>query len=91
MALKEHRLERRARLLAMKMQERVSDLQNVVGVAFRREVPRGKALAWWRKHRFDELGAQVLARMQPQDILDLDLALAQAIEAEQEMDDGFAG
>jgi hypothetical protein len=38
------------------------------------------AQRWWSKHRYDDLGKQVLGRMSPQDVLELDQALAQMYE-----------
>jgi hypothetical protein len=76
----EHTVERRARLLAEKMQTRVRVLSNFLAppgqrAPFTKQLSDAQALRFWRAHRYDPLGAEVLQSMRPQDIAELDMAL----------------
>jgi hypothetical protein len=85
-----HVLERRASLLAQKMQRRVQVLKEFMAPEgarppFTQQLQRPQALRWWQEHRYDHLGAQVLQAMRPQDIAELDLALIEMNEQGQAM------
>jgi hypothetical protein len=43
---------------------------------FTEQLTKREAVAFWQQHRYDSTGAEVLARMKPADILELDTALA---------------
>jgi len=83
----EHRLERRARLLAERMRSTSEDMARQLGAGdrapFTTAMTKSESLAWWRLHRHDEYGGQALARMQPLDIAQLDLDLARAMNPEE--------
>ena len=51
--------------------------------AFTEQLSKREALAWWQTHRYDDLGKQVLANMQPDSVMELDLALSRVNEVEQ--------
>ncbi len=83
----EHRLETRAHLLAEGIQHSREVLRDSLAPPGRRrlfsaQATKAEKLAWWRKHRRDDLGAQALAVMRPDAIMELDQALSQQIEAE---------
>ena len=79
MAEAQHRLERRATLLAGQMDTASKGLAQQLGAGerplFTTPMTKNESLAWWREHRHDEAGAQVLSRMQPWDIARLDADL----------------
>lgn len=79
------RLERRAERLAAALHRRVITLSQSFGPRppFTEQFPKREALAWWRVHRFDELGQRVLQHFTPLQVLELDLDLARQQEAEQ--------
>jgi hypothetical protein len=83
----EHRLERRARLLADRMRTTSEDMAVQLGAGdrapFTTALTKSESLAWWRLHRHDAYGAQALARMQPLDVARLDLDLARAMNPEE--------
>ncbi len=82
----EHRLERRARLLAETMADATDRLAAQMGEherpPFTTALTRAESLAWWRQHRHDDFGAKVLTRFTPAQIADLDLALAREMNPE---------
>lgn len=82
----EHRLERRARLLAERMRESSERLALQLGagdrVPFTTAMTKAESLDWWRAHRHDEWGEKALQRMQPWDVAQLDLDLARAMNGE---------
>ena len=87
----EQRVELRARLLAGAIQRRVGVLQTAIAPPgtrppFTVQMGKNEALAWWQKHRYDEVGAQVLVRYQPEQVLALDAELARHIESQQMQD-----
>jgi len=82
-----HILERRASLLAGRMTARRDVLRDTLAPPgqrrpFTEQLSKADALAFWRQHRYDATGQQAMAGWQPQDVLELDLALSQANEAE---------
>lgn len=82
MSHQEQMIERRARLLAQKMKARVESLRNVIAPEgerppFTKALGDENALKFWMMHRYDPIGAQVLQNFRPQDIAELDTALAQ--------------
>lgn len=81
----EHRLERRSRLLAQEASRRIETLKTMLGPRplWSAAKTRREALAWWRKHRFDDDGAKVLATLKPDQISDLDRALVDETEQQQ--------
>jgi len=92
----EHRLETRAHLLA----ERIThDRQTIVDALtpdgkrtlFAKQLSKPEALRFWQAHRFDDIGKQVLARMSPSDVMELDQALTQAAEAQMYGQEGVDG
>ena len=83
----EHILERRAHLLAGKLSARRDLLVQALAPKgqrppFTEQMSKPEAVAWWRAHRYDDLGKQVLDRMGPADVMELDQALSQANEAQ---------
>ena len=44
---------------------------------FSTQLSTDKALAWWSKHRYDDIGQAVIQRMKPEAILELDVALGE--------------
>jgi hypothetical protein len=81
----DHRLERRASLLATKVKERVTTVRDAVAgpgerPPFTAVKPRSEVLDWWRRHIDDEWGKRVLDRLSPQDQMDLRVNLARHIE-----------
>lgn len=84
----EHRLEKRARLLAMRLREQTEAFRDELGgpherKPFHQQMGPTAALAWWQQHRYDELGMAVLQRYSVTDIAALDRALAEQQEAQQ--------
>lgn len=79
-------MERRAALLAQRLQGRIDLMANMMRpdgrALFSTRLSEQKALAFWNSHRFDELGQSVLSTWRPDQILKLDLRLAQANEAD---------
>lgn len=78
-----HVLERRATLLAGKLTARKQMLVESLSPKgqrppFTEQLSKADALAFWQKHRNDQQGAEVLARMNDVDIAELDAALAQS-------------
>ena len=70
MAKQDHILERRANVLAQKMQARIGDMALALQAAdgripFQTKLSKGDALDWWSQHRYDTLGQQALAGMPP--------------------------
>jgi len=83
-----YRVERRAALLSERITQRRQTLRDAYSPPgqrppFTQTLSRRDALTWWRQHRSDDVGKQVLDRMSPNDIMNLDLALAKANEVEQ--------
>lgn len=84
----EHRLERRARRLGEEMVRRVDLVKTFLAPPghrqpFREALSKPAALAWWRRHRYDSFGQQVLARMSLEDIMELDTAISEMMAADQ--------
>lgn len=75
----QHRLEQRAQLLAGRMDTASKGLAQQLGAGdrppFTTAMTRTESLDWWRQHRHDEAGAEVLARLRPWDIAQLDADL----------------
>lgn len=46
-------------------------------IPFHTQLPQAQALEWWAQHRYDGMGAQVLANLNPTAIANLDTALTQ--------------
>jgi hypothetical protein len=96
----EHRLETRAHLLAERLSHEKATIVEALRpegkrTLFSKQLSKPEALKFWQQHRFDEIGAQVLARMSPSDVMELDAALTQANEAEMyappvEEEDGYS-
>ncbi len=80
-------IEKMSNLLADRITERIDMLSKALAPAegrppFTQQLSKAKAINWWRAHRYDDLGKQVMANMEPIAVLELDQALAQANEAE---------
>jgi len=78
---REHRLDHRATLLAEKISHRIGMLRLVFNPPggrqpFVRQHTTQESLAFWRKHRYSPIGQQVLARLSPAQIMELDSWLA---------------
>lgn len=81
-----HRLERRSQLLAARLQERVDAMRNALTPAgqrppFTTTMPKSAALDWWTKHRHDDLGKSALGNYSPDQVAELDAALARRIQS----------
>ena len=86
-----HRLERRSKMLAGRMQSTSRALGNQLGGhPFTSAMSQPEALAWWAQHRNDQYGAQVLRQMDPTKIAELDAALYRYVNAPQEGADAQA-
>lgn len=77
----EHIVERRATMLAQKMERRVDILRQFLTPAgarppFTQMLQEENALKFWMAHRYDDLGARALQHLQPHEIAELDTALA---------------
>ena len=77
-------------MLAQKMEGRVRMLSQFIRpdgqrARFTKQLQDADALNWWRIHRYDDLGSQVLAGMRPNDIAELDQALNTHVEQQQAM------
>ena len=71
-----HRLEKRARMLASRMTQIKDGLTSQLdGRPFTEAKTRTAALDWWARHRNDQYGAEVLRRMDPVQIAELDQSL----------------
>jgi hypothetical protein len=78
-----HFLENLADELGTRMQELVDAKAEALRgpggrPLFTRQMAKSQALAWWRQHRYDDIGKGLVAQMEPQDVLELDQALSQA-------------
>jgi len=78
----ENMLERRAAMLAGRISARKKRLREALAPPgqrppFTKQLTKQEALEFWRLHRHDETGAEVLARMSDLEIAELDTALAQ--------------
>lgn len=86
----QHPLERRAAMLAEKLNVRIDTMAALMRPdgrpVFHDRLPERDALAFWRKHRFDDMGKTVLSTWPADQVMKLDLRLAQANEA-----DGLGG
>ncbi len=83
----EHLLEKRAKKLSLALTRRKEILREAIAPSgerppFSSQLSKQDALTWWRKHRYDDLGTQVLKRMQPGAILELDKALTEQTDGE---------
>ncbi len=84
----QHRLERRATLLAGAIQRQLRIISTVVGPPgerppFTRQLSAPDAMKWWREHRFDEMGLAMMSKLPVDKQLELDVALSRNIEEEQ--------
>jgi len=75
-------------MLAGAIQRRVGVLQTAIAPPgtrppFTVQMGKAEALGWWQRHRYDEVGAQVLSRYKPEQVLALDAELAGFIESQQ--------
>ncbi len=78
----QHVMERRAELLANAIEHRVQVMTDFLQPpgqppVFSQKVSRREWLEFWRLHRTDEVGAQVLSTWTPEQIMALDTALGQ--------------
>jgi hypothetical protein len=92
----QHILEHRAHLLADALLARKKLLVEMLAPKgkrplFTEQLSKPEALRWWQKHRYDALGKQVLDRMQPGDVMELDQALSQANDTVMEVNNGILG
>ncbi len=83
----EHPLEKRVKALSEAIKSRRELYANALRPpgsrpAFTQQFSQQQALAWWREHRYDDLGQRVVDRMSPQNIMELDQALSQANDSE---------
>ncbi len=83
----QYAVERRVALLAQMIPKRIHVMRQAIAPEgkrppFSEQLSEKDALDWWRVHRFDNLGQQVTANMDPQSLLELDGALSRQIEAE---------
>lgn len=88
MALREHPIERRARLLTQRLQQTVKTTSDEINPPGRRpplhnQVSPRAALAWWMAHRYDDLGQQWLEKVgaTPPQVAQLDAWLYHASQA----------
>lgn len=86
----QHPLERRSALLAGKLKERVSTMTASLTAAqgripFHTKLPEAQALDWWSKHRYDDIGRQAIASLDPIAIARLDSALTQHAQQKEAM------
>ncbi len=84
----QYTIERRASLLAQSIGKRIGIISQGLAPSgkrppFTEQLSQKDAMAWWQKHRFDSLGQQVTANMDPQSLMELDQALGQKTEADQ--------
>lgn len=90
MPSQEHPAEQRVASFAAALTSRVDMMAAMMRPddrqLFHQRLSEPKAMQFWRKHRYDEMGQQVLSTWQPDQVLDLDRRLMQQTEA-----DGFAG
>lgn len=71
-----HRLEKRSSMLASRMRQVGDGLASQLdGRPFTSAMTRSAALDWWAQHRSDQYGAEVLRKMDPVRIAELDQAL----------------
>jgi len=84
MAEPQHPVERRTSLLASRLTEQVGLIREMLGPRplFSERLSKPEALAWWRAHRYDSLGARVLDTYKPEDVLGLDVEMGRVNEAE---------
>lgn len=86
MANTQHRLNTRVQLLTQAINRRVGLLSQFLAPpgqapALHQQLSSTEALDWWRKHRYDQFGQQVLSNYSPEEVARLDNSLAQANEA----------
>jgi hypothetical protein len=79
----QHVMERRAAALADAINHRVELLTEFLRPdgdrpVFTKKLSEAEALSFWQKHRYDEIGAQILAGWTPEQIMSLDVALSRA-------------
>ena len=77
----EHVMERRAARLASAISHRIEVMVEFLKPdgappVFTTKMSRREALEFWRRHRTDEIGSALLARMTPEQVAELDRALA---------------
>lgn len=77
-----HALERRAAMAAGALKTRVSTMSQSLMAAqgripFHTKLSQANALDWWSQHRYDQLGQQALAGLDPIAVARLDTALTQ--------------
>jgi hypothetical protein len=79
-------IERLATLLGQRIPKRIEQVSTAFGAggrpAFSQQLSQKEALGWWQRNRFTPAGQQVLGLMKPDQILELDQALAAANEAQ---------
>lgn len=82
----DHPLERRADMLAQALTQRVDMMAAMMRPddrqIFHQRLSEPSALQFWRKHRFDDMGQQIMSTWTPDQIIGLDQRLAQANEAD---------
>lgn len=82
MPSQQHPLERRAAALAdafTKRTDLMAQLMRPDGRAvFHERLPEQKALEFWQRHRYDDIGQNVLSTWTPDQVLQLDQRLMQA-------------
>lgn len=90
MANQMHPMERRSKMLADALGKRISTMAALMRPdgrpIYHQRLNEQQALQFWRRHRFDDLGASVLSTWTPDQILQLDQVLQRASESE-----GFDG
>lgn len=77
----EHKLDQRVLALSGAIQRRKQLLTDALRPSgqrppFTQQLSEPDALAFWQRNRNTSLGKEVLQRMKPEDIMELDLALA---------------
>lgn len=81
-----HPLERRSNALAQALKERVDLLATMMRPdgrpIFHQRLNDQKALEFWQKHRFDDLGKQVMVGWTPDQVMALDQRLMAAQQSE---------
>mgnify|MGYP001560637583 CR=1 len=90
----EHIIERRVVALADAIRARRQLITNALLPSnqrplFTKQLSKKDAMAFWQQHRFDDVGKQVSANMKPEDVMELDLALSQANEPTEGVDNGI--
>lgn len=82
----QHPLEQRTTALAEGLKDRVHMLAQMMRPdgrqIFHQRLDEQRAIEFWQKHRFDDLGKQVMSTWTPDQVLQLDTRLMQVQQSE---------